>query len=53
MELGTIVLHDMKVGVENTKVKASTLFHSICFDELDSGADLHHSLWVCWSGLEY
>lgn len=43
----------MNVGVENTRAQMNALFYSTCFGELDSGANLRHSLWVCWSVLEY
>lgn len=46
-EAWNIVLHDMKIGVENSKAQMSALFHFSSFVDLDGRENLHHGLWMC------
>lgn len=46
-EAWNISLHDMKIGIENSKAQTSALFHFTSFVDLDGGENLHHGMWMC------
>ncbi|KAI1236821.1 hypothetical protein IHE44_0015075 [Lamprotornis superbus] len=41
-----IALHDMKIGIENSKAQTSALFHFTSFVDLDGEENLHHGMWA-------